>query len=916
MKKMKKLLCIACAAIALSSISVALNNLSTATASANETPVLTNVFTMDEGASVRKVSPGGIRFTTLVSNDIKSDDKTFGTLIIPTEKLGEATLNFEAAETLSVLDIPATTWKVQGNDTTLWEYTGVIVGANNADLNEALWDKELTAVGYYYTGDDKSTAVYTTEQIAPQKRSLAQTASLALQAGETGATLTKIVDKIVEKNKDSLDLSLAFSANDTVAYTADSYAPNDSFTLYLQGNEGLAAKWSSSDDTVATVDKNGKVSVLANGEATITASIGSHSVAFTLTADDRLPVCGQPYTLEANGYVATAIGDARLNASKTEAPMVFSFEKALGANQYYLSYTESGTVKYVGHASSTSLNAQKTVWNVNLDKNAIYSTADTSRALALNSSYFRAYTPSATYIAAWFSAYDAEAAEQMNAVANAKETLTLDTETVTEAKTIALTTAIESVSIAWEVVSGAEVATIDNGNLVITIPEENATVVVKATLTLGKAADSKEFEIAVQGAKADIPVGYENIADFDTLGNANTSYTTRTTTDGWVAENSAINTTTISGATSLVLNGKTTAVGTLTSPIFNNGITKLSLKYNYPNSETSGVDFTISIKNATGVVLASVNVVAAKPTAAVEYIWELETTIEGNIVIVIVNNSPSKSTSNKDRLAIGNLRWWSIGDKAEVVVPEVTDADKVAAEKAALSFKDQTLNFTVGDNEAKTIPLPVTPSKYTDVSIAWDVVGDVTGVEVVINGATMSVTLTDATESFSFKVKATLSLNDASVESNEYTITVNVTAQSGGDDGEDTPALSNAELSFSSTANRLSQSSTKQVWQQNGITFTNNKASSSTDVANYSKPVRLYAGSEIIIEGAGMTKIVFNCNTTGYATALKNSIGTVSGATVSVSSKVVTVTFASAVDSFTVAKLTAQVRIDSIVVNG
>lgn len=109
--------------------------------------------------------------------------------------------------------------------------------------------------------------------------------------------------------------------------------------------------------------------------------------------------------------------------------------------------------------------------------------------------------------------------------------------------------------------------------------------------------------------------------------------------------------------------------------------------------------------------------------------------------------------------------------------------------------------------------------------------------------------------------------------------------------------------------NRTSFSSTKQVWEQNGITFTNDKASSSNPVADYGAPVRLYASSSITVEYPQMTKIVFNCNNSGYATALGNSI---SGS--SVSGKVVTVTFAEAQDSFTVAKLTAQVRIDSIAV--
>ena len=123
-----------------------------------------------------------------------------------------------------------------------------------------------------------------------------------------------------------------------------------------------------------------------------------------------------------------------------------------------------------------------------------------------------------------------------------------------------------------------------------------------------------------------------------------------------------------------------------------------------------------------------------------------------------------------------------------------------------------------------------------------------------------------------------------------------------------------ATLSFASTANRVSQNTSKQVWSANGITFTNEKSLSTTDVANYSNPVRLYANSKVTVEAKGITKIVFDCNSNSYATALKNSIGNVTGATVTVSGDIVTVTFTNAVDTFTIVKLTAQVRLDSITV--
>ena len=130
------------------------------------------------------------------------------------------------------------------------------------------------------------------------------------------------------------------------------------------------------------------------------------------------------------------------------------------------------------------------------------------------------------------------------------------------------------------------------------------------------------------------------------------------------------------------------------------------------------------------------------------------------------------------------------------------------------------------------------------------------------------------------------------------------------------PVEKSATLSFANKAQRTSFSTSKQVWSQNGITFTNDKASSSNNVADYAAPVRLYANSKVTVAAPGnISKIVFDCNSGSYATAMKNSIGTVSGATVAVSSDKVTVTIASPnATSFVVAKLSAQVRLDSITV--
>ena len=125
-------------------------------------------------------------------------------------------------------------------------------------------------------------------------------------------------------------------------------------------------------------------------------------------------------------------------------------------------------------------------------------------------------------------------------------------------------------------------------------------------------------------------------------------------------------------------------------------------------------------------------------------------------------------------------------------------------------------------------------------------------------------------------------------------------------------AEATATITFDSTSKRTEFDTSHQVWVENGITVTNNKGSSTSNVANYSKPARFYKSSQLIVEYPGMTKIEFDCNSASYATALKSSI---SGYTVTVNSDKVIVTFSAPVDSFTISSLTGgQVRMDGLTV--
>ena len=111
-----------------------------------------------------------------------------------------------------------------------------------------------------------------------------------------------------------------------------------------------------------------------------------------------------------------------------------------------------------------------------------------------------------------------------------------------------------------------------------------------------------------------------------------------------------------------------------------------------------------------------------------------------------------------------------------------------------------------------------------------------------------------------------------------------------------------AKITFDDKAKRTSYSTSQQIWVENGITVTNNKGSSTSNVGDYFKPARFYKSSEVIIEYPGMTKIVIDCTglESKYVTGWANSFDAAT-ATVAKDGNVYTFTLTAPADSFTFA---------------
>ena len=125
------------------------------------------------------------------------------------------------------------------------------------------------------------------------------------------------------------------------------------------------------------------------------------------------------------------------------------------------------------------------------------------------------------------------------------------------------------------------------------------------------------------------------------------------------------------------------------------------------------------------------------------------------------------------------------------------------------------------------------------------------------------------------------------------------------------PVLEGTKIDFSSTANRTSFSTSEQVWEQNGITVTNKKGASTSNVADYAGPARFYKSSSLTIDyTSNISKIVITC--AGESKYYFPTTFTLEGATVTVSGSVCTIELTTPATSITIPTLPNQVRVSKI----
>ena len=177
--------------------------------------------------------------------------------------------------------------------------------------------------------------------------------------------------------------------------------------------------------------------------------------------------------------------------------------------------------------------------------------------------------------------------------------------------------------------------------------------------------------------------------------------------------------------------------------------------------------------------------------------------------------------------------------------------------------------------------------------------------------------LTNYTGDVTFKVTdsenktytKTVTISGKSFEAGHYNTTPYTICEA--DAADPTPeGQVTATLTFDSKDKRTEYSTSKQVWEENGIKLTNDKEKSTTNVGDYANPARFYKNSTIKIEAPGyITKIEFNSVTGEKFDFLKDLLPNAS-----VNGAIITEVYDGSSTSVSYSLTTGQIQLNSITV--
>lgn len=212
---------------------------------------------MEEGASVRYKEQGdaedlsGLRFSAYVEEAYTSENATaeYGMLLIPEKMLGDEELT---VATVGAVNKKSEVWRAVSDKEGYKKFSTVLYAIPETDYGT------VVAVRAYIKDGDEY--VYSSETIL---RSVGQVASYALAEGDVKESeLLAYVDGALE-NLTVTETEVKLLTDETADLTV-SVSPAE-----------LKAIFSSDDESVATVDENGKITAVGTGECNVKVQVGS-----------------------------------------------------------------------------------------------------------------------------------------------------------------------------------------------------------------------------------------------------------------------------------------------------------------------------------------------------------------------------------------------------------------------------------------------------------------------------------------------------------------------------------------------------------------------------------------------------------------------------------------------------------------
>ncbi len=175
-----------------------------------------------------------------------------------------------------------------------------------------------------------------------------------------------------------------------------------------------------------------------------------------------------------------------------------------------------------------------------------------------------------------------------------------------------------------------------------------------------------------------------------------TNYETRRSDDGWKATEASIEKPATSyyapGYCYVILNGKSTAPGTLTSPVIQGGLSALVFYLSMPCQDfcvecelTIWCCDTIAYKDTIG---------SCEMSQYQTYMWYNLFDLQGDIKIQFRNTSPTYSHDNADRLALYNIQWISY-----IEPPVIPDGPYDVNEDTVLCAQDMPYYWPHGNSK-------------------------------------------------------------------------------------------------------------------------------------------------------------------------------------------------------------------------